>query len=179
MISKEWYNHTTELTQITKTEKTMKKVLLLMAALMVVTFSAQAQKKTKAEKEADKARKELATAALMDRIIPAKNFQFVPFEYTQSNSGTQNINRYEYTKVRPNSLESAMTGTPGINTNRYEWVLCEKKKDIWQVKIKAVADGGANVTYTFAINAKSGMATLRIASNKASSLTYKGSVREH
>lgn len=157
----------------------MKKALLLMAALVVVTFSAQAQKKTKAEKEAEKAKKELATAALMDRIIPAKNFQFVPFEYTQNNAGTSNINRYEYTKVRPASFEVAMTGTPGVNTNRYEWVLCEKKKDVWVVKIKAIADAGEQETFSFAINAKTAMATMRLTSNKSPMITYKGTVREH
>lgn len=157
----------------------MKKALLLMMALVVVSFSAQAQKKTKAEKEAAKAKKELATAATMDRIIPAKNFQFVPFEYTLNNAGTSNINRYEYTKVRPDSFECAMTGTPSVNTNRYEWVLCEKKKDVWIVKIKANADNGDMETFSLAINAKTAMATLRLTSNKNSSITYKGTVRQH
>lgn len=78
----------------------MKKVILLMAALMAVTFSAQAQKKSKAEKAAEKAKKEMMTAALIDRVIPAKNFQFVPYEYIQTNTGTTQINRYEYTKLR-------------------------------------------------------------------------------
>ena len=138
----------------------MKKVILLMAALMTVTFSAQAQKKSKAEKAAEKAKKEMLNAQLIDRVIPAKNFQFVPYEYIQTNTGTTTINRYEYTKVRPNSLEVYMTNCPGVNTNRYEWISCEKKKDNWIVQMKATADNGNTLNFNFAVNAKSGIATL-------------------
>ena len=126
----------------------MKKVILLMAALMTVTFSAQAQKKSKAEKAAEKAKKEMLNAQLIDRVIPAKNFQFVPYEYIQTNTGTTTINRYEYTKVRPNSLEVYMTNCPGVNTNRYEWISCEKKKDNWIVQMKATADNGNTLNVT-------------------------------
>ncbi|HJE89347.1 hypothetical protein [Rikenella microfusus] len=166
----------------------MKKVILLMAALMAVTFSAQAQKKSKAEKAAEKAKKEMMTAALIDRVIPAKNFQFVPYEYIQTNTGTTQINRYEYTKLRPNSMEVYMTNCPGVQTNRYEWLSCEKKKDNWVVKIKVVADNGNNLSFDFAVNSKTGIATLRVRSNKsldqnnpggANSITYKGNIREY
>lgn len=166
----------------------MKKVILLMAALMTVSFSAQAQKKSKAEKEAEKAKKEMMNAALIDRVIPAKNFQFVPYEYIQTNTGTTTINRYEYTKIRPNSMEVYMVNCPGVNTNRYEWLSCEKKKDTWIVKIKVVGDNGSNLSFDFAVNAKTGVATLRVRSNKSldqnnpggqNSITYKGNIREY
>lgn len=166
----------------------MKKVILLMAAMMAVTFTAQAQKKTKEEKEAEKAKKEMLTAALIDRVIPAKNFQFVPFEYIQTNTGTTTITRYEYTKIRPNSMEVYMVNCPGVNTNRYEWLSCEKKKDTWLVKVKAVGDNGSNLSFDFAVNAKTGVATLRVRSNKSldannpgaqNSITYKGNIREY
>ncbi|WP_283391659.1 hypothetical protein [Millionella massiliensis] len=166
----------------------MKKVILLMAALMTVTFSAQAQKKSKAEKAAEKAKKEMLNAQLIDRVIPAKNFQFVPYEYIQTNTGTTTINRYEYTKVRPNSLEVYMTNCPGVNTNRYEWVSCEKKKDNWIVQMKATADNGNTLNFNFAVNSKTGIATLKVRSNKsldqnnpggANSITYKGNIREY
>ncbi len=166
----------------------MKKVILLMAALMAVSFSAQAQKKSKAEKAAEKAKKEMMTAALIDRVVPAKNFQFVPYEYIQNNTGTTTITRYEYTKIRPNSLEVYMVNCPGVNTNRYDWVSSEKKKDVWIVKLKAVADNGNNLNFDFAINSKTGVATLRVRSNKSldqnnpggqNSITYKGNIREY
>lgn len=166
----------------------MKKAILLMAALMTVSFSAQAQKKSKAEKAAEKAKKEMMTAALIDRVIPAKNFQFVPYEYIQTNTGTTTITRYEYTKIRPNSMEVYMVNCPGVNTNRYEWLSCEKKKDTWLVKIKAVGDNGANLNFDFAVNSKTGVATLRVRSNKSldqsnpggqNSITYKGNIREY
>lgn len=166
----------------------MKKVILLMAALMTVSFSAQAQKKSKEAKEAEKAKKEMMTAALIDRVVPAKNFQFVPYEYIQTNTGTTTITRYEYTKIRPNSLEVYMVNCPGVNTNRYEWLSCEKKKDVWVVKMKATGDTGANLSFDFAINAKTGIATLRVRSNKSldtnnpggqNSITYKGNIREY
>lgn len=166
----------------------MKKVILLMAALMAVTFNAQAQKKSKAEKAAEKAKQEMMTAALIDRVMPAKNFQFVPYEYIQPTTGTTTINRYEYTKVRPNSLEVYMVNCPSVNTNRYEWVSCEKKKDTWIVKMKAVADNGNDLSFDFAVNSKSGVATLKVRSNKAldqnnpgsaNSITYKGNIREY
>ncbi|MCC8062142.1 MAG: hypothetical protein LIO68_02725 [Rikenellaceae bacterium] len=166
----------------------MKKVILLMAALMAVSFSAQAQKKSKAEKAAEKAKKEMMTAALIDRVVPAKNFQFVPYEYIQNNTGTTTITRYEYTKIRPNSLEVYMVNCPGVNTNRYDWVSSEKKKDVWIVKLKAVADNGNNLNFDFAINSKTGIATLRVRSNKSldqnnpggqNSITYKGNIREY
>lgn len=166
----------------------MKKVILLMAAMMAVTFSAQAQKKSKAEKEAEKAKKEMIVAALIDRVVPAKNFQFVPYEYIMTNTGTTNITRYEYTKIRPNSMEVYMVNCPGVNTNRYDWVSSEKKKDVWVVKLKVVGDTGANLSFDFAINAKTGIATLRVRSNKSldpntpggqNSITYKGNIREY
>lgn len=166
----------------------MKKVILLMAALMTVSFSAQAQKKSKEEKAAEKARQEMLTAELINRVVPAKNFQFVPYEYIQPNTGTTTITRYEYTKIRPNSLEVYMVNCPGVNTNRYEWLSCEKKKDVWLVKLKAVADNGANLSFDFAVNSKSGVATLKVRSNKsldqnnpgaANSITYKGNIREY
>ncbi len=166
----------------------MKKAILLMAALMTVSFSAQAQKKSKAEKAAEKAKKEMMTAALIDRVIPAKNFQFVPYEYIQNNTGTTTITRYEYTKMRPNSMEVYMVNCPGVNTNRYEWLSCEKKKDTWIVKIKVVADNGNNLNFDFAVNSKTGIATLRVRSNKSldqnnpggqNSITYKGNIREY
>lgn len=166
----------------------MKKVILLMAALMTVTFSAQAQKKSKSEKAAEKAKKEMMTAALIDRVIPAKNFQFVPYEYIQTNTGTTQITRYEYTKIRPNSMEVYMVNCPGVNTNRYEWISCEKKKDTWVVKIKVVGDNGSNLNFDFAVNSKTGIATLRVRSNKSldqnnpggqNSITYKGNIREY
>ncbi len=166
----------------------MKKVILLMAALMAVSFSAQAQKKSKTEKAAEKAKKEMMTAALIDRVVPAKNFQFVPYEYIQNNTGTTTITRYEYTKIRPNSLEVYMVNCPGVNTNRYDWVSSEKKKDVWVVKLKAVADNGNNLNFDFAINSKTGVATLRVRSNKSldqnnpggqNSITYKGNIREY
>lgn len=166
----------------------MKKVILLMAALMAVSFSAQAQKKSKNEKAAEKAKKEMMTAALIDRVVPAKNFQFVPYEYIQNNTGTTTITRYEYTKIRPNSLEVYMVNCPGVNTNRYDWVSSEKKKDVWIVKLKAVANNGNNLNFDFAINSKTGVATLRVRSNKSldqnnpggqNSITYKGNIREY
>lgn len=166
----------------------MKKVILLMAALMAVSFSAQAQKKSKNEKAAEKAKKEMMTAALIDRVVPAKNFQFVPYEYIQNNTGTTTITRYEYTKIRPNSLEVYMVNCPGVNTNRYDWVSSEKKKDVWVVKLKAVANNGNNLNFDFAINSKTGVATLRVRSNKSldqnnpggqNSITYKGNIREY
>ena len=173
---------------IIKYERVMKKVVLLMAALMTVTFSAQAQKKSKEAKAAEKARKEMVTAELIERTVPNKNFQFVPYEYIQTNTGTTTITRYEYTKIRPNSMEVYMTNCPGVMTNRYEWLSCEKKKDIYLVKIKAVADNGSNLSFDFAINSKTGLATLRVRSNKsldqnnpggANSITYKGNIREY
>lgn len=166
----------------------MKKVILLMAALMAVSFSAQAQKKSKNEKAAEKAKKEMMTTALIDRVVPAKNFQFVPYEYIQNNTGTTTITRYEYTKIRPNSLEVYMVNCPGVNTNRYDWVSSEKKKDVWIVKLKAVANNGNNLNFDFAINSKTGVATLRVRSNKSldqnnpggqNSITYKGNIREY
>lgn len=166
----------------------MKKAILMMAALMAVTFSAQAQKKSKEEKEAEKAKKEMMTAALIDRVIPAKNFQFVPYEYIQNNTGTTTITRYEYTKIRPNSMEVYMVNCPGVITNRYEWVSCEKKKDTWVVKIKVTADNGSTLSFDFAVNSKTGVATLKVRSNKsldqnnpggANSITYKGNIREY
>ncbi|MDE5945371.1 MAG: hypothetical protein K2G93_07300 [Rikenella sp.] len=166
----------------------MKKVVLLMAALMTVTFSAQAQKKSKEEKAAEKAKKEMMTAALIDRVIPAQNFQFVPYEYIQTNTGTTTITRYEYTKIRPNSMEVYMVNCPGVITNRYEWVSCEKKKDVWVAKIKVTADNGSALSFDFAVNSKTGVATLKVRSNKsldqnnpggANSITYKGNIREY
>ncbi len=167
----------------------MKKVILLMAALMTVSFSAQAQKKSKEEKAAEKARQEMLTAELINRVVPAKNFQFVPYEYIQPNTGTTTITRYEYTKIRPNSLEVYMVNCPGVNTNRYDGWMCETdKKGVFRVKFTAVADNGANLNFDFAINPKSGVAILKVRSNKsldqnnpgaANSITYKGNIREY
>lgn len=168
----------------------MKKVVLAMAiALMAfVTVDAQAQKKSKDAKNAEKAQQELANVALIDRIVPAKNFQFVPFEYIQNTTGTVQINRYEYLKVRPGSLEIYMTNCPPTNTSTYEWISCEKKKDVWVIKMKAVSDQGANLTFDMALNAKTGLGTVKVRSNKSldpnnpaapNQITYKGAVREH
>ncbi len=156
----------------------MKKVLLLMSALAVVTFSAQAQK-TKEEKDAAKARKEIATQAIMDNIVPNKNFQFVPYEIVKVDAGTQTINRYEYTKMRPNMMEVVMTDTPRVMASNFEWVSCEKKKDVWNVVINVAAEGGEKEIFKFAINAKTGIATLSLSSNKAKRLIYRGAVRQH
>ncbi|MCH5306351.1 MAG: hypothetical protein J1E79_07710 [Rikenella sp.] len=165
----------------------MKKAILMMAALVAVTFSAQAQKKSKEEQAAEKAKKEMMTVAMIDRIVPAKNFQFIPREYMLAQSGTTMINRYEYTRVRPNSLEVSMTNCQSVNTNRYEWVSCEKVKDKYNVKMKAVSDKGANLDFDFVIDAKKGTAQLKVRSNKAlvggaggaNSITYKGEIREY
>lgn len=160
----------------------MKKVLLLMTAVMAVSLtSVQAQKKAK---DAEKAQKEMQTAALIDRIVPAKNFQFVPYEFMTTNGGLTQINTYEASRVRPDSFSVKMNSCPDVETNRYDWS-AEKKKDVWNVKIKAIAADGSQLSFDFAINSKTGMATLRLRSNKglaggtASSITYRGNIREY
>lgn len=165
----------------------MKKLILLMAVLMTVSFSAQAQKKSKAEKAADKAKEELVISSLINRIVPAKNFQFIPYEFLQTNTGTTQINKFEYFRIRPNSLEVDMTKSPDVNSNRYEWISCVKKKDLWLLEIKAIAVNGSELVYKFAINSTSGAATIRLRSNKSldntitglNAITYKGTIREY
>lgn len=168
----------------------MKKLIVMLTAGLLVVGSADAfaQKKSKAEKNAEKAQAEMQSAALMERIVPAKNFQFIPYQYTQTSSGTVSINRYEYLRVRPASLEAYMTICPGVNTNRYEWISCELVKETWVIKMRAVAETGQNLDLDLAIRAKNGSATLKVRSNKsldpnnpaaANNITYAGNIREY
>ena len=54
--------------------------------------------------------------------------------------------------------------------------------------MKAVADNGNDLSFDFAVNSKSGVATLKVRSNKAldqnnpgsaNSITYRGNIREY
>ncbi len=168
----------------------MKRLALMLAAGLLVIGSADAlaQKKSKADKQAEKAQAEMESVALMERIVPAKNFQFVPFQYTQTATGTETINRYEYLNVRPNSMEAYMTICPGVNTNRYEWLSCELVKDTWVVKMRVIAETGQNLDMELAIRSKTKAATLKVRSNKsldpnnaaaANSITYSGNIRAY
>lgn len=153
-----------------------------MTAVMAVSLtSVQAQKKAK---DAEKAQKEMQTAALIDRIVPAKNFQFVAYEMMTTNGGITQLTGYHAARIRPDSFSVKIDSCPEVETNRYDWS-AEKKKDVWTVKMKAIAADGAQLSFDFAINSKTGTTTLRLRSNKglaggtASSITYRGDIREY
>lgn len=165
----------------------MKKAIVLMALAVCVSFTSHAQKNSKAQRDAVKAQKEMVTAAMVDRIVPAQNFTFVPFELNLSNSGTQVITRYVFAKITPNSVESIMPNSPGVNASKYTVDECVKKKDNWIFKLSVESNEGEKLTYTFTINAKTAAAQLRVRSNKAldpnvpgspNTILYKGNIRE-
>lgn len=150
----------------------------MMVAVFAISMSAQAQKLSKEEKAAAKAQKEAETSALMKNLFQSKNFQFVPTEVQTKTGGSVNINKYEYTRVRPDSFIVRMSQAPSIDVPKYELVTNEATKTgyIFTVKVEA---GGSTNTISISVNSKTGFAQMRIKSNKAEELIYKGSIREN
>lgn len=75
-----------------------------------------------------------------------------------------------------------------FNSNRYEWMSCGKKGDIWNVRLKVIVDEGLSLTFNFSINPKTAEAKLTVRGNKSldtnnpggqNSVTYEGVIREN
>lgn len=151
----------------------MKKLVLMLAALVAVTCSVSAQKLSKEEKKAQKAAEEAQTAALMQKMFSEHCFKFIPESYTLGNGERNNINGYEELAIRPDSFRCEMTGVGLVDVNRYELVKETTEKTGFTLSIKIEANGEI-MNFNFAVNSKSGLGTLRLKSNKSSDRVYNG-----
>jgi len=154
----------------------MKKLVLMLAALVAVTCSVSAQKLTKEEKQAQKDAQVAQTAALMQKLFSQHCFKFIPESYTLGNGERNNIDGYQELGLRPDSFRCEMTGVGLIDVNRYEVVKETTEKTGYTLSIKMEANGEL-LTFNFVVNSKSGLGTCRIKSNKSSDRVYNGSYR--
>lgn len=155
----------------------MKKLVLLLAALVAVTCSVSAQKLTKEEKKAQKEAEAAQTAALMQKMFAQHCFKFIPESYTLGNGERNNIDGYQELAIRPDSFRCEMTGIGLIDVNRYEVVKETTEKTGYTLSVKMEANGEI-LYFNFVVNSKSGLGTCRIKSNKSSDRVYNGSYRE-
>lgn len=155
----------------------MKKVVLLLVALIAVTFSASAQKLSKQEKAAQKAAQEAQTAALLSKLFAQHSFKFVPESYEMQNSQRNNIDGYQELQLRPDFFRSEMTGTGLIDINRYEIVKESTEKTGYSLTIKFEANSKM-WTFSFYANSKSGQGVCRVTSNVSDRITYNGTFRD-
>ncbi len=156
----------------------MKKLLLIAAAAVFAFGTAAAQKQTKAEKEAAKMQQEIATSAYVKKIVDARNFQYMPVEYTRGNSLKQNALEEDQLIVRPDNILVSLGATSFVRTNEYEVVSDEMVKNNREVKIKATADDNSQVILTFIIDPKTAKTKLKINSSKAGYVVYEGTIQE-
>lgn len=155
----------------------MKKLVLLLAALVAVTCSVSAQKLTKEEKKAQKEAQAAQTAALMQKMFAQHSFKFIPESYTLGNGERNNIDGYQEVAIRPDSFRCEITGLGLVDVNRYELLKETTEKTGYTLSIKIEANGEI-LNFNFIVNSKSGLGTLRIKSNKSSDRVYNGTYRE-
>lgn len=157
----------------------MKKLILMFVAVFAVTLGAQAQKLSKEEKEAQKIQKEAETDALLKRLFSTKNLLFVPTSYETKTGGRINIDKYQFTRVRPDFFQVSMDGMPSIDLKGgYEITSNEAVKGGYRMVI-SFNSGNAMYTADLVANSKTGLAVMRVKSNKDEDRTYRGSIREN
>ncbi len=83
----------------------MKRLLLLMALVLISTGSAMAQKKSKSDRAAQKAEQAAADAQKYRAMFASQNFLFVPSAWETENSSRMRINEYKFARVRKNGLQ--------------------------------------------------------------------------
>jgi len=154
----------------------MKKLVLLLAALVAVTCSASAQKMSKEEKAAQKAAQEAQTAALLSKLFGQHTFKFIPESYEMQNSSRNNIDGYQELMITPDMMRCEIVGIGLIDINRYEIVKEATEKTGYTLVIKFDANGKM-WNFSFFANSKNAQGVLRVTSNKSDRITYNGSFR--
>ncbi|MFI3295688.1 MAG: DUF4251 domain-containing protein [Rikenellaceae bacterium] len=157
----------------------MKKLLLLLTVCLLTIGSATAQKKSKEEKAAEKAKLEAENKVLYSRLFNSTNFVFVPQSWQTKSGGRNNVTGYYYSRVRPDGFQVDMPGVSEIEIkDNFEITDNEETKTGFRLVV-SFEDAGTKYTFDFAVNSATGRAALRVKSNKAEDVTYTGTIREN
>ncbi len=157
----------------------MKKLILLMAVVLLSVAGVQAQKKSKADKAADKAKIEAENKVLYKRLFTSQNFVFVPNSWQTRSGERNNVTHYAYTRVRPDAFQVDMPGTTEIDLKDNFTVTKNEETKTGFLMVIEFEDSGIKSQYNIVVNAKTGRAAVRISNNREEDRTYTGQIREN